>query len=527
MIKKGLLLIIGVLFILGIRPCTLVAQGVAINPDGSVAAESAMLDIKSTSKGLLIPRINITDLSSSAPVTSPEVSLLVYNTNTSTGLGYYYWTGTKWMRLTIAEDLDYVNGSGDATRVAFWTNTNTLGSNAKLFWDNTNERLGIGTDAPEFRFTVIDSTGIIADTTLFGATGVFENRSIDEWALGLAGISESSPGKGVGVGGLGGRCGVVGRSFQEGAGERIGIFGQLVDLNADYKYAILGIASGEGINCGIYGMASGGTYNWAGFFENDVCIQTKLIIGQVGTPQAQLQTTGSVRFQTLSGSGNRFVMTDANGNLSASNAAGSGIVSGSGTTNYIPKWTPDGNTLNNSQIFDNGTYVGIGTTNPQSQLHVNSGSVRISGSTNTNAETGGKLIYSNASGLGGGTAQKVERYSKLTMASDNSYVIYDDYAVTLYAYRSSDNYYIRLAPKSGYTGWWDYSEESAGNNIYCSTAGTQYTMSSDWGVSYTGGFEIVINRESNNTAPTYRIRPHLHSSTDKGYASIIVEAYYP
>jgi hypothetical protein len=38
-------------------------------------------------------------------------------------------------------------------------------------------------------------------------------------------------------------------------------------------------------------------------------------------------------------------------------------VGGSGTTNYIPKWTASG-TLGNSLIFDNGTNVGIGTTSP-------------------------------------------------------------------------------------------------------------------------------------------------------------------
>lgn len=38
-------------------------------------------------------------------------------------------------------------------------------------------------------------------------------------------------------------------------------------------------------------------------------------------------------------------------------------VGGSGTTNYISKWTASG-TLNNSQIFDNGTNVGIGTVTP-------------------------------------------------------------------------------------------------------------------------------------------------------------------
>jgi predicted heme/steroid binding protein len=45
-------------------------------------------------------------------------------------------------------------------------------------------------------------------------------------------------------------------------------------------------------------------------------------------------------------------------------------VGGSGTTNYIPKWTASG-TLGNSLIFDNGTNVGISQSNPQAKLHVN------------------------------------------------------------------------------------------------------------------------------------------------------------
>ena len=44
-------------------------------------------------------------------------------------------------------------------------------------------------------------------------------------------------------------------------------------------------------------------------------------------------------------------------------------VGGSGTTNFHPKWTASG-TLGNSLIFDNGTNVGIGTTNPLSKLSV-------------------------------------------------------------------------------------------------------------------------------------------------------------
>ena len=47
-----------------------------------------------------------------------------------------------------------VNGSGVATRVAFWDGTNSISSSANLYWDNTNNRLGIGTNNPFDRVTV-------------------------------------------------------------------------------------------------------------------------------------------------------------------------------------------------------------------------------------------------------------------------------------------------------------------------------------------------------------------------------------
>jgi hypothetical protein len=45
-------------------------------------------------------------------------------------------------------------------------------------------------------------------------------------------------------------------------------------------------------------------------------------------------------------------------------------IGGSGTTNYVAKFT-GGSAIGNSQIFDNGTNVGIGTTSPSALLHVN------------------------------------------------------------------------------------------------------------------------------------------------------------
>jgi len=44
-------------------------------------------------------------------------------------------------------------------------------------------------------------------------------------------------------------------------------------------------------------------------------------------------------------------------------------VTGTGTTNYVPKWT-SGSAIGNSQIFDDGTNVGIGVTSPNGKLEI-------------------------------------------------------------------------------------------------------------------------------------------------------------
>lgn len=61
--------------------------------------------------------------------------------------------------------------------------------------------------------------------------------------------------------------------------------------------------------------------------------------------------------------------------LSAGNwtviASGGGTIGGSGTLNYVAKFTPNGTTIGNSQIFDNGTNVGINTNTPSFPLTLN------------------------------------------------------------------------------------------------------------------------------------------------------------
>lgn len=67
-------------------------------------SSSSQLDVSSTTKGLLIPRVALTGLTSASPLTSPTTSMLVYNTATAGTIpsnvtpGYYYWNGTAWVR---------------------------------------------------------------------------------------------------------------------------------------------------------------------------------------------------------------------------------------------------------------------------------------------------------------------------------------------------------------------------------------------------------------------------------------------
>jgi hypothetical protein len=63
-----------------LKPQTSVSQGISINTTGNTADNSAILDISSTSQGLLIPRMTTLQRNN---IASPATSLLIFNTTTN------------------------------------------------------------------------------------------------------------------------------------------------------------------------------------------------------------------------------------------------------------------------------------------------------------------------------------------------------------------------------------------------------------------------------------------------------------
>jgi hypothetical protein len=79
-------------------------------------------------------------------------------------------------------------------------------------------------------------------------------------------------------------------------------------------------------------------------------------------------------------------------------AGGGGTIGGSGTTNYVPKFTA-GTTIGNSQLFDDGTNIGMGTTSPVTDLHISKAGSRTIRLTNTSTSTNLELGISTSLGF--------------------------------------------------------------------------------------------------------------------------------
>ncbi|MFN8244028.1 MAG: hypothetical protein U0X40_08255 [Ferruginibacter sp.] len=98
------------------------AQSLAVNTDGSTANASALLDVKTTVKGVLIPRMSRAERNA---IAAPATGLLIFQ-NAPDSTGFYYYNGSGWTWLFAnanADSLAWRTGGNTGTTTANFIGT--------------------------------------------------------------------------------------------------------------------------------------------------------------------------------------------------------------------------------------------------------------------------------------------------------------------------------------------------------------------------------------------------------------------
>lgn len=151
------------------------AQSIAINSDGSAPDSSAMLDVKSTEKGVLIPRMSSSQRNL---IPNPARGLLVFDETT---LSVWFYSGASWVELKGVGSANYwmshTNGIYyNAARVGIGTTPHSL---YPLYVKQPNTGLGQGIAHFE------------SDDVWHGAISLKNNTTNRQYALVVGGVNNT------------------------------------------------------------------------------------------------------------------------------------------------------------------------------------------------------------------------------------------------------------------------------------------------------------------------------------------------
>lgn len=417
----------------------------SINTSGSIPHPSSILDVDSDSKGVLIPRLDQTEINAiPLPI---EESLLIYNTSLNR---YQYWEGVKFVdispresildfdndtKVTVEQNLDediiHFNIAG-TEKMALLVNSNgrTL---LKILDSGSNLHIGneIGDNSSGSNNTYLgskagqdNSTG--SSNVAIGSQALRDNTSYsNNVAIGFTSLSKNENNANTSVGSRAGSLNTTGQrnsfyGFKSGNNNASGSSNTYIGQESGLRntsgsqntyVGSLAGADGNGGSSNTYiGSSSGRMYSGSGnvFIGSNVGAgqidpgSNKLMIDNSNTDapliygdfqndlvniNGELSLNNSYAFPPLDGIANQILQTDGLGNVSwVSPAVGGGSL-----------WVNLGPNI----FFPNGN-VGIGNASPQAKLDIG-GAIILSDNGLSGQE--GMIRYSGSDlqGYAGGT----------------------------------------------------------------------------------------------------------------------------
>ena len=237
-------------------------------------------------------------------------------------------------------------------------------------------------------------------------------------------------------------------------------------INGDFSYLYIKQNS-------VYPTISGDARS---IYSNSILPSTftgSVSIGKSALPTNALEVLGNVKFDsygsgTITGTPTQRLGVDASGNV-IEIPIGSGAVDGAGTTNFVTKWL-DTDTVGDSVIFDNGTNVGIGTTNPGYKLEID-GTLKSTGRSYLATNGPSSVVQI------GGSNSTITQLNLLSSAVGGSYIA----ATNSFAINVDNSTSVKILPNGNFgIGTTSPTQDLT---LYKSSGDTNFLISSNNGAS--------------------------------------------
>lgn len=248
----------------------ILAQNVGINATGAAPDASAMLDVVSTSRGLLIPRMTSVQR---IAIAAPATGLYVFDTTTNS---FWFYNGTAWTEM--ASNTNWRLAGNSLTGTEF---IGSLNAQPMLFYTNNAERMRILSNGQIGVNAISPGTmqlfTAIATTTERIAIAGFSNSTVTGNSAVLGEIYGTVSSQSYGVQGVfnGTNTGTITASGVRGITNNAtqgtnyttsfnrGVWGTLGN-NAQYSFGVAGTTAANGSirTGGVIGQTNNGTATW-------------------------------------------------------------------------------------------------------------------------------------------------------------------------------------------------------------------------------------------------------------------------